>query len=525
MAMIDVRRWTGSLVTSIDQEETQPGDFSVLKNFIYDDTGLPTVRGGRRKWNSSAISSSQINGLYHYRSGWISGIQNDFLIALAGTKVYKAENDRGFDEILDGIEETIVPSFCSLRGWLIFCSGSEKFPRTYYWDQGMSEMRELSNAPNGVLAAAHANRLWIVDRDYPSRLWYSAPFEANNWQTIDGAGFLIINPGDGNTISALVPGFAGEMIVFKDGAGGGATYRVQGLAQPFSVSPLSQSVGAINGRCATMIGDKDIFFASRRGIHSLQRVFEHGDLETSFIDYEVSDRWRSIPDHSKELAVAIDDYPHDTWWLFVDTDGDYENDTGWLFNYRHRSPRGYPKISDVDYGASAATIYRDVRRGQEDLITGGYEYAYREHSPEANDDGTDYDWEAQLAPIDGGESFSVKSWRDLWLKHENWGYGDFSVTWFGDNRPPSSTTITLNPADAKVPFLGGVRVNEIRGFPPGFRSTNLVHLREGGVSLNVQLSGTRGRIRLRGMRLNVDPGRADINAERWFRYQDTQARA
>jgi len=274
-------------------------------------------------------------------------------------------------------------------------------------------------------------------------------------------------------------------------------------------------------RLATMVGDKDIFFASRRGLHSLRRVFEHGDLESQFIDYEVSDRWRSIPDFQKKRAVCVDDYPHDTWWLFVDTNNDSINDTGWLFNYRHMTPRNYPKVSDVDFGAGGACVYRDERRGRDTLVTGLYEYVNTEHNPEANDNGTDYTWEAKLAPFDGGDALKTKAWKKLWITQDNWGHGDMTVTWYGDNRPPSSTTVSLNPANAPIP-MHGHRLGETRMFPPKYRGRNLVHMREGGTSLNVSLSGTRGRTRLRGMRINLDVGREDVNADVLFVYNRAQ---
>lgn len=532
MAEINVPKWQGSLVTSLDIEDLVPGDFRALKNFYYDLSGFPTVRGGRRLLNATQITESgsavPVRFLYHLQGGWISGLQTDALVAYAGTQVLKLGQDGVATAIHTGLPSGLTPTACTLRGWMVLATGSEKQPRPLFWDGAMSVMGELNKAPYGGIVASHAGRLWIVDRDYPSRIWYSAPYEPNNWDLGQGAGFLTIGPGDGAEISALVPGFAGEMIVFKDGSQGGAIYRIQGLAVPFQVTPLSTTVGCISPRTVTMIGDKDIYFASRRGVHSLRRVFEHGDLESAYIDREISDVWRGIPQARKRNAVAVDDYPHDTWWLFIDTDNDGVNDQGILWNYTFQSPRNTPKVSQMDFGAESTTVYRESRSGRDLLVTGGSDgYIRIEHMPESKDEvggGTtaDYSWQAELASLDGGDPISMKAWLSWEITHDNWGYGDLTATWYGDNRPPKTSTRSMNPAGAPIPFFE-TRVGEFRGFPPRYRAMSNFFLHDGGTILKLILSGNRGRIRLRGFRLTADVRARMVESHQWFAYTKTQA--
>ena len=520
MGVIDLRRWTGSLVTALDPEQLTPGDFSVLENFIYDANGLPIVRGGRRKWNAATVTN-EFNGLYQYDAGWVSGVPASWMIGYAGTQIYKATETGVWTSIFTGLQAGLRPTFTTFRGWLIAAMGAGSSARPLFWDGSMDTMDVLPGAPTAATIASHAGRLWMCSLDYPSRIYYSAPYDPTKWDTTYGGGWVETGPGDGNSNVAIVGGFAGELIVFKDGPGGGSIYRIQGLAEPFSVSPLSSTLGAVSAHSAALIGDRDIMFASRRGLHSLKRTFEHGDLESSFIDAEVSDRWRSLTLAQKQRATCVDDFPTDTWWLFVDTDSDKVNDRGWLFNYRHKGPRGNPKVSDVTYGTNCAAVFSSRKSNLNTLMTGGTGYTYLEHMKEANDDGTDFAWKAKLSPIDGGEPFKMKAWQEVWLRYDTWGEGTATVTWYGDNRPPSSTTISLNPNRIGTPQLGDMRVGEWRFAQKGMRSMSVIQLMEGGIALNLEIEGTRGRTSLRGARFMVDPGTETISAGEWFGYSKT----
>jgi hypothetical protein len=521
---IDVRKWSGSLVTTVDQEAVIPGDFSVLKNFIYDEAGFPVVRGGRRKWNATAISDSEdspdlatVSGIYHYRKGWVSGNIQDWIVVYAGRKLYRAEQDGTLIPIFTGLEKDLNSNFTTLRGWMIFSSDSSKYTRPIVWPGGPSSAQMLKNSPHGHIAASYAGRLWVVDRDYPSRICYSEAYEPDGWS--DDSGFVYVNPGDGNAISALVPGFGGEMIVFKDGPSGGSTYRLQGLVpNDFAITELSSTIGAIDQKSVSLIGDKDVLFCSRRGIHSLSRTFQFGDLESAFIDVEVANRWRNLNDHQKRRAVAVDDYISDTWWLFVDLNNDGVNDYGWLFNYRRKSPRGNPSVSDVNFGCNGASVVRDARLGTNLFMTSIPGYLHTNHHPEAMDDGVEFTWNCQLAAVDAGDAFSAKAWEQVWLAYDTWGDAEATSTWWADNHWPSTQTMDLNPSNLTTPYSGQIILDTTRTSPYQNRVWSIIHTREGGAALNIGFSGVRGRLRMRGMRIVAEQGGDNVTLPEWMPY-------
>lgn len=529
MPKINVRRWNGSLVTALDPEQTTPGDFSRMENFIYDETGLPTVRGGRRKWVPDPTSPSSLDesgtpvtfhSIEFFKKGWVGQQPRSWIVAYAGTQIVKSEQDATWDQIHSGLEGNLTGSWATLRGWLIFASDSSSQRKPLYWDGISSAMKELSGAPDCHLVATHDSRLFCVDKDEPSTLRYSAPFEPNNHEVASDAGFFSVNPGDGGVISAVVPGF-GELIVFKDSPGGGATYRVQGGA-PYNVVPLSRTIGAVGPNMAKLVGDRDIFFGSRRGLHSFRRTEQFGDLESEFLDFEFSNIWRGLPLFAKQRATSIDDYPHDMWWVFYDTDNDRANDEGLTINYRHQGPRGKPKASwPLQYGVNSGVVYSDDRVGRQYLMTGGTDgYVYLEHMPEANDDGTDFSSKVNLAPIDAEEPMHLKRWGPFWLRYNNWGETNATVTYYGDNRPPSSKDFSLNPMDAPVPFFDKTQGGEFRGIPV-IRTQNVFQLREGGTELNLEISLTKGRTTLRGFQLGFEMERRDVSAHRWMTFVKT----
>ena len=514
MPNILVRRWNGSLVTALGAEETVPGDFAALDNFIFDADGMPVVRGGRRKWNDSAISANTISYLYFFQSGapWGASASAKILFAYDGLHLYYSDGIVAFQQF-PGSDLILGPradlSFAAMQDKLFIGSSSTAYPGLHYIQGsagGAGINPVVPSVPPPSIVASYGFRLWAVDRDDPSLLRFSAPNDPLLWSEADDGGFIYVGQGDGDYISALMPGFSGEMIIFKDGPNGGSTYRLDALgpAITFSLGPLSKSIGAISNRAVTQVGDRDIFFVSRRGIHSLARVDKYGDLESSFIDAEISNQWRGLPYESKKKAVAVDDYPHDTWWLFVDTNGDRVNDKGWLFNYQRRNARGNPSISTVSYGSHGATVFADPHTGRDTLITGGFDgFVRTEHHPEANDDGVDYDWSMQLSPLVGGNPFKTKSWRRLWLLHDNWGVADMTAEWWGDNNQPSSVDASMNPASLPTPFTG-VRSGHVRGVPTALSEQTAFTMMEGGNRLNFKLSGSKGRIKLRGLEVEMD---------------------
>lgn len=528
MAQMRVRRWSGGLVTALDPEQTSPGDFAILRNFVFDQDGLPITRGARRVWGDQIGADLTIRGIYHFKQGWVGKLPKDYILVYAGTKIFSAEfplTAGAWTEIYDGLEEDLTPTWATLRGWAIFASNSESQRKPLFWS-GVGEMMELENAPDCTMVATHAGRLWAVDQSNPSALNFSEPFAPNFWRVTQGAGTFFVSPGDGNVISALVPGFAGEMIIGKDGPSGGSIYRLSGLsADQFTISPLSTTIGIVSPYSVSMVGDRDIFFGSRRGLHSMRRVQEYGDLESANIDVEIRDIWRSLTNEQKRRAVVADDYPHDTWYVFYDSDGDLVNDSAILLNYGSRNERNNLLVSTVDYGASAAAIILEERSGTNVLMTGGstgYVWTEGQQDPQDElvpDTLTDIEWEAQCAPILMEDPFAVCAFERLLIRHDCLGTGDVTVSWWADNQEPSSQTFPMNTNHFPTAFDGDTRAGQFRLGPISHTAQSAIHLRRGGTALHFNLTGYETRIRLRSFNLDYQEGRPNMTVGQWNPYK------
>jgi hypothetical protein len=538
---IDIRKISGSLAPTLAPEDLQPGDFTDMSNWIYDSDGLPVVRGGRRVWNIAGSemgtpTTGDVTALYHFKQSWVQQAIKNWLIGSFEGNVYAAGPDGKFAAILTGdLLGTSRPTFASLRGYLVMACENDALTRLYKWN-GTGLMSMIPGSHAGTILASYANRMWCVDRQDQSLLRFSALYDVDYWdENADpnlAGGWLYVNPGDGNKISALSPGFAGELLIFKDGPGGGAIYRLSGLVpDEFQVSCLSSTIGCLAPWLCTQVGDREIYFCSRRGIHSLGKVMQYGDLESTFIDREIASNWRSMSTYTKMRATAVDDIRNGVWTLFVNSTGSSAgNDEGWMFHYRRPSPRGMPSISRVAFGTNAACMFEDQVTKREYMVTGGVGglgAVYTEGHPEGSDEtaavagstSAAFDWSIQLAPIDGGDAYGMKSWKDLWLTYDAWGSIEFTVEWWGDNRRPSSTTITMNPTSTAVPFTGGVVSGETRGVPLVYRTMSHVQLQEGGRSLNIKISGTGGRLKPRSLRIAFEPGMMTVTGDTWLPYR------
>lgn len=88
------------------------------------------------------------------------------------------------------------------------------------WAHGDTSITERSTTPAGSTMALHKERIWLAgDPEFPSRLHYTVvtPTGVNaDWVVAeDGAGFIDVDPGNGQGIVAI-KAFADAIVIFKD---------------------------------------------------------------------------------------------------------------------------------------------------------------------------------------------------------------------------------------------------------------------------------------------------------------------
>ncbi len=126
--------------------------------------------------------------------------------------------------------------------------------------------------PAGQYPAVHNNRVWIANTAAdPSRIYYSAINNHEDWSTVDNAGNLYVTPGDGMVINGIASD--GEVLYISkvaSGGTGGAIYAIFGNG-PASYTPPRRIAwfGAVGhrGMCLTQ---SFVAAACQTGIYGLQ---------------------------------------------------------------------------------------------------------------------------------------------------------------------------------------------------------------------------------------------------------------
>ncbi len=146
-------------------------------------------------------------------------------------------------------------SFTQLMDYLIICNMANT-PKKY----DGATLQDITSAPKAALVCAYKNRVFMAkDGTNRSRLWFSGLANIDDW-TSDQAGFIDVNPNDGDEIMALVPTSMTLLVVKQH-----ATYFLQGYSpETFHVTPAGEG-GTISpwGMIWTPYG---VFRLDREGI-------------------------------------------------------------------------------------------------------------------------------------------------------------------------------------------------------------------------------------------------------------------
>lgn len=132
-----------------------------------------------------------------------------------GTYVY---NNGVWTKISDDEYKTFV-AYGNTDNQVFFPANTAESPETGgVWKYGDVSVTPVPATPAGSMMALHKERIWISgDPDKPSRLYYSIPVplgDDGDWDENNGAGFIDVEPGNGQSNTALYA-FSDSIVVFK----------------------------------------------------------------------------------------------------------------------------------------------------------------------------------------------------------------------------------------------------------------------------------------------------------------------
>jgi len=393
--MVDVAVWNGSLASTIPDEKQVPSDLIKADGIVYGKDGFPETRPGWRLLGDG-LSPGNIQHLdafyptpttavlmaYTYQPVGAAGSNDPRLWAWTRQDAFETDGKGAVDV---GAPSGGDMTSAVMNNLWFFTYNAPSDTRLLYYDgdvvitgNNTTPVGSVSTVPDAPAAKRvffANNRLWVVSPDEPSTLRGSAPDAPLDWTIqANGSVRLPINAGDSGTISTIVS-FGGTKLVFKDDPDGGSIHNLdEGIGSTgtiqFSRRTLTDAIGAVSHRSVVVVGDRQLFFASRKGIHTLTRTDKFGDVESSYIDFEVSDIWRSLSLAQQRRAMMLDDAKNDRILLSYDTDNDGFNDETVAIHYARASVRQYPSFSKLGFGFNAGTRLTMAGTINNDLVVG-----------------------------------------------------------------------------------------------------------------------------------------------------------
>ena len=223
--------------------------FTELINFSPDEYPAITTRPG---YSVIGTFGSAVLGLGAWKDQELHAVFSD--------GIWRKWNGTSWTTLASGINTSADWSFCNFKGNLteinlIGSNGANPIKR-----YNGSTVQNIENTPvGGNFITTQGNRLYCA---VENTVHYSALNEVDDWTTVDDAGELPVNTGDGETINGLNAG-NGHVTVFKPSS----TFELYGKGpQSYSMDQIAADIGA-TGNKAIVAYDETLPFISRDGIY------------------------------------------------------------------------------------------------------------------------------------------------------------------------------------------------------------------------------------------------------------------
>lgn len=257
-----------------------------------------------------------------------SGAIKRRLIVYAGNGVY---DDQGTGEPAGNLISTgafePIPSMVVFNGDLYIADGVNTLKR---WNPSLAAAVTVTGAPKAAGVFAAANRLWAWEEG-SQRLYYSKLLDGTTWQLTDAPVpsneedplFLdLFDFLEGEPITAGIE-FLGARFIFTENS----YVRITGETPGYSSTALSANVplfsvklGSSNTGCfaknALVNVGSDVFFVSRKGLHSLRTTDTAGAIEESYLSYPIQPFFDGLSKATLRRSQAVH-YRRRNWYVIA----------------------------------------------------------------------------------------------------------------------------------------------------------------------------------------------------------------
>lgn len=341
---------------------------------------------------------------------------------------------------------------------LITFDGIKNFPKMYEPQTSTTTVRGVFGAPpNASIMRKHQGRVWMNSKSEPDRLYYSSPFNPEEWSGYGDSGVLDISVGDGDPegIVAIDPTFKGALFVKKRAK----TYRIDGLSpESYSINEVTSSLGATSHKATSQVDLDDSMYVSYKGIHSLAATSSYGDFEGAFLSGKIQNAFKDFT--AGRLKYAASQYvPSLNSVFFALSTGETsqtQNDALYIYNTKFKEWHRWPEIE-------AACLMLRSNDAQDQLLFGDYNGRINKCQI---GEYSDYETDSIIYRIKTGTIYvdnnpvSVKAFKRIGFLFKPKGQYTFTVKAKIDNAQPQSLAFTQSVSGAQlgVDFILGTSV-------------------------------------------------------------------
>lgn len=214
----------------------------------------------------------------------------------------------------------------------IYFSGLGNYPVIYNPEEN-AKYQPFLTAPDASFAFNHLSRVWTNDKTNRDRLNYSETFDETKWFGVGDSGAIDFIPGEGDRegITNAYP-YKGLVIASKKDA----RFRMSGDS-PENFRPELISYGMGNeGSFSIPVDEQDVFFISKRGLHSQQVTDQYGDTDAAYLSSSIKPDFNAFENANLIQGAYIPEL-NSVAIAVQQEDKDDQNDV-WLYNIEVMPP-------------------------------------------------------------------------------------------------------------------------------------------------------------------------------------------
>lgn len=347
-----------------DQNLQLPIPFLVdALNIVYEFDGGLRKAPGNTEFNATSVgSTTAVLGLFDYWRQGTSDAATQRIVIHAGTTVQSSTlSGASFSSIQTGLESGVIPQYSTFDDLLIYASTSTTdVPRS--WDQTTNQ-NLAGTPPNFSFSVPHQNHQFAAGVfSTPSRLYYSAFLDPEDWTTATDAGSIDIDPNDGDHITGIVS-HKNELWVFK-GPYTGSIHRITGTNDAtWARTTFIRGLGAGWIHTIFKFGDDLGFMAPNGSVYSLAATAAFGDFSQASLSYPIDSYLRTNLVHNRiRFFWAVDDPSNGRVFIGLTRSGATTNDAILSMDYRFLAQGDrYPRWSLLDsFSFASLGLFNDT---------------------------------------------------------------------------------------------------------------------------------------------------------------------